>query len=318
MFDTTKHRIMYKYHPPHPITIELGYSALTKDRGYKLRKEAYEYIKTNKSRGAQAANDDRQGYGILAEIVIRAELGLSSIQKEHPLTYDILSKNNVKIDVKCRGGEKDFEEMYPASDGFSREAKHNLFARQLYDKSLTADIFLLTHLRRPAGKSSLPGKERDRSWRLFICGWISKKRVLKEAVYIPPGNITEQGDRWFPYQYHNVEIYNKCLNGFSSLKELMEIAPADVKTDENKPLSLHMTSVDAYRIGADLVGRGIIRKSTFDFIRKTFGLNDKVKPVLHANQYFHLMEWLKTKGKASNLEFKKLRKIISKENFEGF
>lgn len=176
---------MYKYTFPHPIIIDLGYSSLTKDRGYQFRVEAYDYVKKNKSAGAQAANDDRQGYGILAEIIIRAELDLPPIDKDlHPVAFDIKSKKGIKIDVKCRGGEKNFEEGYIGDDGFLREAKHNLFARQLFDKSLNADVFLLTHLKRPTGKSSLPGKLKDRSWRLFICGWISKKRILKEALYL--------------------------------------------------------------------------------------------------------------------------------------
>lgn len=309
---------MYKFTYPHPITFELGYNAANKDYGYKLRVEAYEYVKHNKSKGAQAANDDRQGYGILAEVVIRTKLNLPEITKDpHPLTFDIKSNKGVKIDIKCRGGEKNFEENYPGTDGFSREAKHNLFARQLYDSSLDTDIFLLTHLKRPSGRSQLPGGERDRSWRLFVCGWISKKRALKEAVYIPPGGITEQGNRWFPYQYHNIEIYNKCLNGLSQIEDLLDISQDDVKEDEKKPLSLHMTAVDAYRIAADLVGRDVINKSVFDLIKKEFKLNDKVKPVLHANQYFHLMEWLKTKGYATSLNIKKLETIMTKEEFKG-
>lgn len=307
---------MYQYSYPHPIVIELGYNALNKNKGYLFRKKAFDYVKKNKSKGAQAANDDRQGYGILAEIIIRAELGLPPITDSHPVEYDLLSKGKAKIDVKCRGGEKNFEENYPGEDQFTREAKHNLFARQLYDRTLKTDIFLLTHLRRPAGRSQLPGGERDRSWKLFICGWISKKRALHEAVYIPPGGITEQGSRWFPYQYHNVEIYNKCLNGLSRLQDLLEISIEDVRKDENRPLSLHMTGVDAYRIVSDLVGRGVLERKVLDFIKKEFKLNETVKSILHSNQYFHLLEWLKIRGCVGEKEIKKLKKILTKEVFE--
>lgn len=309
---------MYKYTFPHPIIIDLGYNALTKDKGYKHRIEAYEYVKNNKSSGAQAANDDRQGYGILAEIVIRSILGLPRIDKDpHPVAYDIKSKKGIKIDVKCRGGEKNFEEGYLGDDGFLREAKHNLFARQLFDKILNADVFLLTHLKRPHGRSSLPGNLKDRSWRLFIGGWISKKRAITEAVYIPPGGITEQGKRWFPYQYQNIEIYNKCLNGLNELQDILNLELKDVREDENKPLSLHMTAVDAYRIVSDLIGRGILKDKVLEFIKKEFKLTDKVKPILHPNQYFHLMMWLIKRGKASVNDLKKLERSMKEIRFEG-
>lgn len=309
---------MYKYTLPHPIVVELGYNSLTKDQGYKLRLQAYEYVKNNKSQGAQAANDDRQGYGILAEIVIRNQLDLPRIDKDpHPVSYDIKSNKGVKIDVKCRGGEKNFEEGYLGEDGFLREAKHNLFARQLFDKSLNADVFLLTHLKRPQSRSSLPGNLKDRSWKLFICGWVSKKRAIREAVYIPPGGITEQGKRWFPYQYHNIEIYNKCLNGLNKLQEILNLELKDIRDDENKPLGLHMTAVDAYRIVSDLIGRGILKDNVLKLIKKEFKLTDKVKPILHPNQYFHLMEWLIKKGQASSGDLKRLQKSMKEIRFKG-
>lgn len=309
---------MYRHTFPHPIVINLGYDATTKDQGYEYRVEAHKYVKNNRSKGAQAANDDRQGYGILAELVIRSKLGLPKINKDpHPVSYDIKSDKNVRVDIKCRGGEKNFEEGYLGDDGFLREAKHNLFARQLFDETLHSDVFLLTHLKRPHKRSSLPGNLKDRSWKLFICGWISKKRAIREAVYIPPGGITEQGKRWFPYQYQNIEIYNKCLNGLNELQDILNLELKDVREDENKPLNLHMTGVDAYRITADLIGRGILKNSTLEFIKKEFKLTDKVKPVLHPNQYFHLLKWLIIRGKASVSDLKKLQKSITEVKFEG-
>ncbi|MCL5019651.1 MAG: hypothetical protein M1426_04135 [Patescibacteria group bacterium] len=309
---------MYKYTLPHPIVIDLGYNSITKDLGYRFRNDALEFVTNNKSKGAQAANDDRQGYGILAEIVIRARLNLPTINDDpHPVSYDILSKKGVKIDIKCRGGEKDFEEGYLGEDGFLREAKHNLFARQLFDKNLDSDVFLLTHLKHPYKKSSLPGGLKDRSWKLYVCGWISKKRVLREAVYVPPGGISEQGNRWFPYQYQNIEVFNKCLNGFSRLEEILELESKDVQEDGDKSLGLHMTSVDSYRIIADLVGRSILDKKVLEFVENLNTLTDSVKPFLHPNQYFHLMRWLQMKGQVSPSQVKKLRKIITEKKFEG-
>lgn len=40
---------MYQYSYPHPIVIDLGYNTLSKNKGYLFRKEAFDYVKKNKS-----------------------------------------------------------------------------------------------------------------------------------------------------------------------------------------------------------------------------------------------------------------------------
>lgn len=105
----------------------------------------------------------------------------------------------LKLDVKCRGGALPFEEEYESNDGIVREAKHNFFARQIHDEKLDAEIYLMTHLETPSNRE-LPGTTRQRKWILYICGWVSKERVVHEGVYLPRGSLTEQGRTWFTYR----------------------------------------------------------------------------------------------------------------------
>lgn len=90
---------------------------------------------------------------------------------EHPPGYDILLPSGVKVDVKCRGGIRPFQEEYLSSDGLAREAKHNFFARQIFDKNLDTDIYVMTHLETPSSRM-LPGTQRQRKWiYMFVAGY---------------------------------------------------------------------------------------------------------------------------------------------------
>ena len=180
---------MYKYHHPKPIIIKLN-----DELGFRLRQNAAEYITKNQNiTGAERGSKEEQGFGALAEMVVRNKLGMPEINPEnHPLGYDILLPLGVKLDVKCRGGALPFKEEYESNDGIAREAKHNFFARQIYDKQLNTDIYLMTHLETPKNRE-LPGTTRQRKWILYICGWTSKERVAREGVYLPRGSLTEQG-----------------------------------------------------------------------------------------------------------------------------
>ena len=109
--------------------------------------------------------------------MVRDRLGLPIDMQDHPIAYDILLNSGVKINIKCRGGKLPFEEEYMSDDGLPREAKHHLFARQVHDPELDTDIYLMTHLETP-GNRILPGTRRQRKWILYICGWVSKARVI--------------------------------------------------------------------------------------------------------------------------------------------
>ena len=106
---------------------------LTDELGFQLRQKAAEYIAANQNRtGAERGSSEEQGFGALAEMVIRNKLGMPEINPEdHPLGYDLLLPSGIKVDVKCRGGALPFKEEYESSDGIAREAKHNFFARQI-------------------------------------------------------------------------------------------------------------------------------------------------------------------------------------------
>lgn len=304
---------MYKYYRPIPIVVRL-----TDELGFRLRQKAAKYIASNQNRtGAERGSLEEQGFGALAEIVIRNKLGMPEINpSEHPLGYDVLLSSGVKLDVKCRGGALPFKEEYESSDGIVREAKHNFFARQIYDEKLDTEIYLMTHLETPKNRE-LPGTTRQRKWILYICGWVSKERVEREGVYLPRGSLTEQGRTWFTYRGQEIEFYNRNLNGLEKIENLLDIESADVKKDKRRHGDLNLTSVDAVRIAYDLIGRGILSRKHLLFVQKTTGLNKIVKPILHSNQYFHLLRWLKEKGKLTERELQKAKKILQEEPFEG-
>jgi hypothetical protein len=304
---------MYTYHHPKPIIVKL-----TDALGFQLRQKAAAFMAANQNRtGAERGSSEEQGFGALAEIVIRNKLQMPEINPEdHPMGYDLLLPSGVKLDVKCRGGALPFKELYESDDGIAREAKHNFFARQIHDINLDADIYLMTHLETPS-KRELPGTTRQRKWILYICGWVSKTRVMREGVYLPRGSLTEQGRTWFTYRGQEIEFYNRNLNGLENIENLMDITPEDVEQDKQRKGDLNLTSVDAIRIAYDLIGRNVLTEKHLTFIKKEIKLDKTVKPILHANQYMHLLKWLKEKGVVSNEEIEKAKKIINEEPFSG-
>ena len=304
---------MYKYTHPKPIIVKL-----TDELGFQLRQKAAEYMTANQnSTGAERGNSEQQGFGALTEIVIRNKFGMPEINpKNHPLGYDILLPSGVKLDVKCRGGALPFKEAYESDDGIVREAKHNFFARQLHDERLDADIYLMTHLETPS-KRELPGTKRQKKWILYICGWVSKERVAREGVYLPRGSLTEQGRTWFTYRGQEIEFYNRNLNGLENVEDLLKVDAVDVGKDKTRKGDLNLTSVDTIRIAYDLIGRGVLSEKHLSFIQKEISLDKNVKPILHANQYFHLLKWLQEKGELTEKELEKAKIILKEELFEG-
>lgn len=306
---------MYTYVKPIPIIIQLNDS-----NGYSLRKKASDFIKQWKSKGRESGSQEEQSYGILAEMTIRDVLKLPDKTLEDPISYDIRLPSGVKVDVKCRGGVFPFKELYEGKGGIFREAKHNLWARQLLVDHPHCDMYLLTHLQTPKkikGKSTLPGTKRQKTWFLYVCGWVSTERAKKEGVYLPPGSLTEQGQKWFPYRAHEVEYYHHNLNGLKDITDLNLLDSNDIKKDADKTGSLNLTSIDALRITIDLIGRGILDKDKYSIIQEKLNINDNIPPFFHPNQYFHLIRWLISQEIASINELTELEKIMKEEIYEG-
>ncbi|MDP4020805.1 MAG: hypothetical protein Q8P58_02080 [Candidatus Adlerbacteria bacterium] len=315
--DLWDYRQMYEYKHPKPLEISLA-----GQEGFALRQKAAGYLAEHENiTGAQRGSLSEQSYGAVAEIVVRNKLGMPDINPAgHPLGYDILLRSGVKMDVKCRGGEKPFLEEYVGGDGLPRESKHNYFARQLYENKLDTDIYLMTHLRRakPArGAPIFPGTRLQRSWVLYVCGWVSKKRVLREGVYLPPGAISERGREWFAYRAHEIEFYNRNLNGISSLEDLFTIEPADIERDEERKGNLNLTRVDTLRIGYDLAGRGILGQEELNYIKKEMHLDSEAGSFLHANQSIHVLKWLRERKVITAGQFEKMRGQLPEEVFTG-
>lgn len=191
---------MYKYTLPKPILF-----LLSGQEGFELRKKAVKFVEKVKVKGAEAGNEQEQTYGMLAQMAIRKMLGLPlEPEEDQSKGFDLILPSGIKVDVKCRGGTKAFQEKYIGSGDLEREAKHNFFARQVWNDKLDSDIYVMVHLECPKAprgkKTALPGTLRQRKWKLYICGWVSKERVKKEGVYLPRGAITERGNAWFAYR----------------------------------------------------------------------------------------------------------------------
>ena len=304
---------MYKYQHPKPIILKL-----TDDWGFDLRQKVAEYIMANRNTtGAERGTNEQQGFGALAQAVVRNKLEMSNFTPDdHPLSYDILLPSGIKVDVKCRGGSLPFQEENESDDGIAREAKHNFFARQIHDENLDTDVYLLTHLETPK-EDKLPGTKRQRKWILYICGWVSKERVYREGVYLPRGSLSERGRNWMQYRGQEIEFYNRNLNGLNDINDLLSIEPSNVEKDKTHKGALNLTSVDAVRIAYDLVGRGVLSKEHLAFVQKEVGLEKIVKPILHANQYFHLLKYLKEKGAITDNEIVKAHQILQEEPYSG-
>lgn len=298
---------------PKPIIVNLGGA-----KGYQLRQKAAEYVSANQNRtGAERGSAVEQGFGALAEIVIRANLGLPEINPDdHPVGYDLILRSGIKVDVKCRGGKRPFEEAYDSDDGVPREAKHNFFARQVHGKNLDADIYVMTHLRTPSVRT-LPGKPKQRNWMLYVCGWVSKERALREGVYLPRGSLTEQGRSWFTYRGQEVEFYHHNLNALTTIETLHEITPGLVEQDRRRIGDLNLTKADAVRIGRDLVGMGILTQNHLKELQSSIGVDKPIKPILHPNQYIHLLEWLAKRGTITCEQIEKARETLKQEHFTG-
>jgi len=181
---------------------------------------------------------------------------------------------------------------------------------------LDADVYLMTHLETPS-KRELPGTKRQKKWILYVCGWVSKERVLRSGVYLPRGSLTEQGRSWFAYRGQEIEFYHHNLNELETIGSLQAITPEMLKADRERSGDLNLTSVDAIRIAHDLIGRGVLNPDHLILLQKELKLDNVVKPILHANQYFHLLQWLVDKGVASKELMEKAKAVLVEEAFEG-
>lgn len=286
--------------------------------GLFLRTEVANYLSQNPNKtGAERGSIQQQGVGLLAEMVVRQYFQLPLINPpEHSLAYDFILPSGIKVDVKCRGGEKPFQLEYIGADGYPREAKHNLYARQVYDDSLDTDIYLMTHLMTPI-KATFPGTARQQKWKLYICGWVSKQRVKKEGIYLPRHSLTEQGNTWFAYHGQEIEFYHSNLHHLNKLDDLINITPQDVAQDAQIDSSLHLTKVDLLRITQDLVGQGLVRPEVVVWVKSHFHFEKPIKPFLHYNQYLHASKWLHEQKQLTEADLHKIQQIIPLEQFEG-
>ena len=239
--------------------------------------------------------------GFLSQYIIRKNVGLEGIDDvDIDYSADLTSPNGIKIDVKMEGITIAFQEEYIGTGDIYRQAKHNFYPRQLFDPKLaTTDLFLVTRLR-TGDVFPGSGRSNEKKWKLWVCGWVSKKRVKNEGVLIPRGGITEQGQKFFDYRSHNVEFYQYALNKVDDLSAWFNgITKEDVKQDEKKNPNetLQCTSADGQRIISDLLTKNVITRKQFDDANSFLGLTDKyVPPILHTNHTIRFVKHLITKN----------------------
>ena len=274
------------------------------------RKEVNDYVedkwdilsKLHKAK-AQSAEKSKLGVkkGLLSQYIIRKNVGLEGIDAEDiDYAADLTSPNGIKIDVKMEGITVDFQEEYLGSGKIYRQAKHNFYARQLFDPKLaTTDLFLVTRLR-TGDVFPGSGRSNEKRWKLWVCGWVSKKRVKNEGVLIPLGGITERGQKFFDYKSHNVEFYQHALNKVNDLsKWFNDITKDDVKQDEQKNPNetLQCTVADGQRIISDLLTKKIITREQFDNANSFLDLDGIYVPsILHSNHTVRFVKHLINKN----------------------
>lgn len=149
-----------------------------------------------------------------------------------------------------------------------------------------------------------------------ICGWVSKKRVIRDGVFLPRGSLTERLRDWFSYKGDEIEFFNKNLNGIENLQDILAIEQMDIEKDIIKESSLNMTSVDALRITYDLVGRGVLKRSHIGKIKNKLGMIAADRTTFHPNQYFHLLRWLYEQSLATKGEIKKLKNLMKEVDYK--
>jgi len=272
-----------------------------------FRKEVNDHVDNNwnayysKFKKAKKQNEEVKKLevkmGLLSQYIIRKNVGLEGINPNNTdFSADLINPNGLKIDVKMEGITIDFQEEYIGSGQIYRQAKHNFYPRQLFDPNLkTTDLFLVTRLRTG---NTFPGSGRsnETQWKLWVCGWVSKKRVINEGVLIPRGGITEQGQRFFDYRSHNVEFYQYALNKVENLsKWFNELERSAIQQDEQKNPNetRQCTTADGQRIISDLLTKNIITREQFDKANSFLGLEKKYVPsILHSNHTVRFVKHL--------------------------
>ncbi len=301
---------------------------LNRSNGIDMRREVNDHVEDNwdklrssygMTRGASEETrkmEIKKGY--LAQYVIRKCVGLTGIDPDDiDYSADLTSPHGIKIDVKSEGIKFDFQEIYEGTGGVPREAKHNFYPRQLFDHNLeSTDLFVVTRIQ-TGDMFPGSGQRSEKRWNLWICGWVSKKRVIREGILIPRGGITEQGQKFFAYRSHNVEFYQYALNPVNDLAHWFDgITRDDVHHDETKHPddTRQCTTADAQRIMDDLLAKGVIERGQFEKIGRAINPEGKHVPsILHDNHTVRFVRHLVRQGQLPPAILQRLGQVNIRE-----
>ena len=321
-----------------PLVIDLN-----GENGCELRKKASKYVENNWNKGENfkekmqknknqsvASKKLKMKLATLAEMVIRKRAGLRPKRTKYSeerggLSADAVSKKGVIMDIKMEQVTKNFVNRWDSGDGYEimLDSKHNLYVKQVHHPKLKkTELYIITRLRMSGKK--FPGGKRgkcsnnEKNWKLWVCGWISKKRVLKEGVIIPLGNVSERNfEAYMAYKKNNIEVYQHTLNGITDLKQFFkEITKYDVEKDaKNKYGNFRQSTIaDAQRVLQHLVFCKCITKREYDKINDSLDLKDVIiPPILHQNHIFSVVRHFIRNKQLGDSVLKKLEKLGIKE-----
>ena len=293
-----------------PIIIdESGYSWSVLEQ----RQRVLEWTVNNQATGREAGGTLDQFFGNLVEHLISMELtGQPIWNKEGDDGWDYMNPNDVKFDVKARGGDQAWQDQYGANDGLQhREGKHNLYARQLNNPNLNAEAYIFCHLhrhnigywnRKQRALVLSTSNNALKPMRLWVRGWISRQRCHDEQVFTPQGSISERGNvGWMEYRDNNIEIYDHNLVRIDQLTGLRDITNQMVIDDATSSgTHLNLSTIDACRIAYDLCERGVLSVEQRDQALASIDGEDfsreRVAPFLSANQYHAFMRYTTNQG----------------------
>ncbi len=140
---------------------------------------------------------------------------------------------------------------------------------------------------------------------------------MREGVLIPRGGITEQGQKFFAYQSHNVEFYQYAMNPVNDLASWFNhITRDDVRRDESKHPddTRQCTTADAQRIMDDLrVKRAIEREQSEEIGRAMNPEGMHVPSILHDNHTVRFVRYMIRQGHLPSTILERLGQVNIKE-----
>lgn len=160
----------------------------------KLKNDVWQYLNENNigNRFEFNGNKEQQFVGLVGEIIIKRLFGLDhEFKNGFDGGFDFVYKG-LKIDVKTMGRNVDVKDYFV----------NNFVAHQ---KKFDCDIYIFCSLNKKTNE-------------LTICGFLSKKELLKKSIYRKKGETMQRSNgTTFVLKTNNYQIENKDLKNIAKL-----------------------------------------------------------------------------------------------------